>query len=136
MRGQMSTHEIGQSHSSADGAVSRRVGVLRYSAAHVLMSLVLSPVVTPFGADFPGGDPVAAGLRTRVLIAAVLAVGARRKILVWAVALVTPALIAKWLNHVRPDLVPPEVFLVTGLLFIAFVVLQLLHFILRAVQVN
>ena len=37
-----------------------------------------------------------------------------------AVILVLPVLLGKWANHFRPDLVPPALFLVAGLLFAPF----------------
>ena len=46
--------------------------------------------------------------------------------------LAIPAIAGRWINHFRPDLVPPAVFLVAGLVLIAFVVAHLLRFILRA----
>jgi hypothetical protein len=52
------------------------------------------------------------------------------------VVLVIPAIAGRWINHFRPDLVPASVFLVSGLLLMAFVVLELLRFILRAPLVN
>lgn len=47
-----------------------------------------------------------------------------------------PALIGKWVNHWHPNLMPAWCFLVPGLLFVIFVVGQLLHSILRAQHVN
>src|SRR4029450_13130290 len=42
------------------------------------------------------------------------------------------AITARWINHFRPDLVHPSVFLVCALVLLAFVIGHLLHFILRA----
>jgi hypothetical protein len=50
--------------------------------------------------------------------------------------LAIPAIAGRWISHFRPDLVPPPVFLVAGLALIAFVVANLLRFILRAPSVN
>ena len=50
--------------------------------------------------------------------------------------LAIPAIAGRWINHFRPDLVPPAVFLVAGLVLIAFVVANLLRFVLRAPSVN
>ena len=74
---------------------------------------------------------------TLVLLSAVFAVaGRRRRPLVLATVLVTPALAGKWINHYRPDVLPREVFFLTGLLFVVFVVVHLLRFVLRAPRVN
>ena len=43
-----------------------------------------------------------------------------------------PAITARWINHFRPDLVHPPVFLVCALVLLAFVIGHLLHFILQA----
>src|SRR6266550_516741 len=53
-----------------------------------------------------------------------------------ALVLAIPAIVGRWINHFRPDLVPPPVFLIAGLALIAFVVANLLRFVLRAPSVN
>jgi hypothetical protein len=75
-------------------------------------------------------------LLSLVLISAVLAVASRCRTLVVAVLLMVPAIAGRWINHFRPDLVPPPIFLVAGLLLVAFVVVNLLGFVLRAPSVN
>src|SRR5207249_7845415 len=57
-------------------------------------------------------------------------------VLVIALVLAIPAVAGRWINHFRPDLVPPAVFLTAALVLIAFVVAHLLRFILRAPSVN
>ena len=47
-----------------------------------------------------------------------------------------PSVIFRWIHHVSPDLVPPSVFLGFGLIFIGFVVANILYFILRAPRVD
>ena len=66
------------------------------------------------------------------LSAAVLAVAERKRVLVIAIVLAIPAIVGRWINHFRPALVPPRVFLVAGLVLMAFVIASLLRFILRA----
>jgi hypothetical protein len=111
-------------------------GVLHSSMAHLLVVLVLMVIAAPFIEQIPGGDLIEAGLITLVFLAAVLAVGGRGKALVWAIVLVIPALVGKWANHLRPDLMPREIFMGGGLLFVLYVVVSLLGFILRAPRVN
>jgi hypothetical protein len=117
-------------------AAPRRIGLHRFSAAEFLIAVVLLFVVSPFVELIPGGNLIETVLITLVLVMGVLAVGRRRRTLVVAVILALPAFIGKWVNHFRPDLVPTEVFLVTGLLFAIFVEAHLLGFILRAPRVN
>jgi hypothetical protein len=73
---------------------------------------------------------------TVVLVSAVLAVGGRRRTLVAAVLLVTPALVGTWVDHLRPDLLRKEVVLVPAMVFVLFVIVQFLGFIRRAARVN
>ena len=122
--------------SEPQSAAPRRIGLHRFSAAEFLIAVVLLFVVSPFVELIPGGNLIETVLITLVLVMGVLAVGRRRRTLVVAVILALPAFIGKWVNHFRPDLIPTEVFLVTGLLFVIFVVAHLLGFILRAPRVN
>ena len=121
---------------TSDLGLRLRPGFQRFSAVELLVAIVLLFVATPFVEDLPGGDLVETILMSLVLVSAVLAIGGRRRLLVWAVVLVAPAVIGKWLNHLRPELVPRPVFMVAALLFIVFVVVQLLRFVLRAPRVN
>ena len=113
-----------------------RVGLGRLSVVEFLIVLVLLMVAAPFLGMFPHGRLVEAVLMTLLMGSAVLAVGQSRRVLVWAVILVQPVLLGKWLNHFSPDLIPPVVFLVSALLFMVFVVAQFLRFIFRARRVN
>jgi len=113
-----------------------RIGLRRYSTAEFLVALVLFFVAIPFLEKLRYGDAFEGVLITLVLTSAVLAVGRRRSTLIWAAVLVLPAVAGKWANHYRPDLVPPEVFSAAGLVFVGFVVLQLLRFIFKARRVN
>ena len=62
--------------------------------------------------------------------------GDRKGVFYIALVLAIPAIAGRWINHFRPDLVPPPVFLVAGLVLVAFVVANLLRFVLRAPSVN
>jgi hypothetical protein len=59
-----------------------------------------------------------------------------RRLLVVGTALVLPALVGKWMNHWRPDLVPVWMSLVPALLFVLLLFGQILRYILRATRVN
>src|SRR5207244_11642342 len=59
-----------------------------------------------------------------------------KRVLVIALVLAVPAVGGRWINHFGPDLVPPAVFLVGGLILIIFVVAHLLRFVLRAPSVT
>jgi len=90
----------------------------------------------PFVEEVEGGDIIVSVLLSLVLISAVIAVANRGLTLVVALLLMIPAIAGRWINHFRPDLVPPAVFLVSGLVLVAFVVVNLLRFVLRAPSVN
>lgn len=108
----------------------------RFSAAQFLVALVLLLVFSPVVESFENGDSIEALLMTLVLVSGVFAVGRNHRVLVVAVVLMLPAVIGKWVNQFFPELVPVEVFLTFALLFISYVMLQLLLFILHAPRVN
>jgi Ion channel len=117
-------------------SVLGRVRFRRFSTVGLLISLVVLFICAPFVEEFKGGDLVVTSLFSLVLLAGVLAVADRKRILVFAIVLVIPAIAGRWINHFRPDLVSPAVFLTAGLILIAFVVANLLRFVLRAPSVN
>ena len=80
---------------------------------------------SPFVDQFRGGTLVEAVLMTLVLLSAVLAVGGRLRTLIWAVVLVMPALVTRWVNYWRSDPPSSEAFYGTGVLFIGFVLFHL-----------
>ncbi len=114
-----------------------RSGLFRFSVARFLGALVLLVVTSPFLQQFTNGRLVEVALVTLVLCMGVLAVGARRRTLVWAIVLVLPAVLGRWINHFSLHHWPPlQVVFGTQALFVGFVILQLLAFILRAPRVN
>lgn len=111
-------------------------GGSRYSAVKLLVALGLLFVSAPFVQGLPHGDLIESLLLTLVMISAVMTVAGRRRTLIIALVLVTPALTGKWINHFRPDLLPPTVFIFSAILFYGFVVAHLLRFIVRAPRVD
>ncbi len=116
--------------------ITRRIGVWRFSAVELLCSLVLFIVMIPFVEDIPNGAFLEPSLLTLVLGAGLMAVGGRRRVLMVGLFLLLPSVIFRWIHHVSPDLVSPAVFLGFGLVFIGFVVANILSFILRAGRVD
>lgn len=53
-----------------------------------------------------------------------------------AVLLVLPAILFKWVHHLCPSLVPPAVYLCCNMLFITFILANMLRFIMKAPRVN
>jgi hypothetical protein len=116
--------------------VMRRLGVDRFSTVQLLVALVVLFTCAPFVEEMRGGHLILSILFSMVLLAAVFAVAKRKRVLIVAVILAVPAIVGRWINHFRPDLVHPVVFLVSALVLLAFVIAHMLRFILRAPVVN
>ncbi len=116
--------------------VPRRLKFHRFSTVELLVALALLFFFFPFVEEVKGGDIIISILLSLVLLSAVLAVADRKGVFGIALMLAIPAIVGRWISHFRPDLVPPPVFLVAGLALIAFVVANLLLFVLRAPSVN
>jgi len=108
----------------------------RFSAVQLLIALGLFFSFAPFVEEIKGGDLIIAILLSLVLLSAVVAVAARKRIFFIAIVLVTPAIVGRWINYLWPHMVPPALFLSAGLILIAFVVANLLRFVLLAPSVN
>ena len=112
------------------------MGLFRLSAVELLIALGLLFVTAPLVEDLPNGDLIELIPLSVVMIFAVLAVGGRRRNLIIALVLVVPALTARWLDYLFPDLVSPASFAAFGVVFFGYVVAQLIGFILRAPRVD
>jgi len=114
----------------------RRLRMRRFSAVELLIALALLFFFFPFVEEVKGGDLIVSLLLSLVLLAAVLAVSDRKGVLLIALVLAIPAIAGRWINHFRPDVVRPAVFLTAALVLTAFVVVNLLRFVWRAPSVN
>lgn len=108
----------------------------RFSAIELLIALAALFVSFPFIDSLKASALFESILLTIVLVSAVFASEARGSVLIIAGILSLPPLAGRWLNHYRPDLIPPEVFLIGGIVFVIFVIGNLLVFVLRARAVN
>jgi hypothetical protein len=108
----------------------------RYSAAQFLIALILLLCVSPVLEESATGEIVEGILLTIVLIAAIPAVGGRRRTAVIAGLLALPAIIGKWLHHFHPDVFRHEWFLAAAIIFAIFVVGHHLGFVLRSSKVD
>src|SRR5262245_59865836 len=116
--------------------VMRRLGLGRFSTVQLLIVLAALLIAAPFVEELEGGHLILSTLFSLVLLAAVFAVASRKRSLTIALVLAIPAITARWVNQLRPDLVHPAVFLVCALVLLAFVIGHLLYFLLRAPVVN
>src|SRR5437667_9722429 len=101
----------------------------------LLIALALLFFFVPFVEEIKCGDLIVSGLLSLVLLAGVLAVASRGRTLTVALLLAIPAVAGRWINHFQPHLVPPAIFLVAGIGLVAFVVVNLLRFVLRIASV-
>src|SRR5581483_5746543 len=108
----------------------------RFSTVQLLIALALLLLFFPFVEEMEGGNFIVSILFSLVLLSAVLAVAEHKRVLIVAIVLAIPAIGGWWINHLRPELVPPFVFLTSGLILIGFVVANLLRFVLRSPSVN
>lgn len=106
------------------------------SGARVLGALVLVYAASPFFERTSTGEYIESAMITVLFCAAVLAVSARRRTLIVAMVLAVPAVVAKWANHARPDLVPAFAFLVPGILCLLYVLLHFMRYIMQARRVT
>ena len=113
-----------------------RLRFRRFSTVQLLIALGLFFSCAPFVEEIKGGELIVSILFSLVLLAGVVAVADRKRILVIAIVLAIPGIAGRWINLLRPDLVPPRVFLVAGLVLVAFVIANLLRFIFRAPSVT
>src|SRR5262245_4427497 len=103
-------------------------GVRRLSVTHFLVAVALLLVVVPFVDELPNGDLIEAMLFTLVLGSAVMAVGGRRRTLIIAAALVMPALLGKWIDHLVPGLIPKPIPIAAAIVFVAYIIAHLVRF--------
>jgi len=129
-------HKPNEESASPRHAHTRRFGVFRFSGVELLIVFGLLFVTAPLVEDLPNGDLIELIPLTLVMIFAVLAVGGKRRTLITAVVLLTPALSARWVNYLRPDLLSPAIASGFGVAFFAYVAAQLIRFILRTPRVD
>ena len=117
------------------GSQKRPKPVLRFSLGSFLGVLILNILISPFVDRLQSGALIETMLITLVLLFAVLSIAGGQRALL-GVLLVSPAAVGEWLNFWRPEM---SIYLLTrgaGLLFIGFVVIQLLRFIVYAPRVD
>src|SRR5271166_1278892 len=114
---------------------SRPKPVFRFSVSYFLGALVLNIFISPIVDRLRSGALIETMLITLLLLCAVLSIAGGRRALV-GVVLATPAAIGEWFNYWRPELLIYVVTRGVGLLFIGFVVVQLLRFIVYAPRVD
>jgi hypothetical protein len=108
----------------------------RYGGPAFLGVLVLALITAPFVAEVEGGEVVEPVGLTVMLVAAVGAVGDRRRPVVVAGLLAVPVLVGRWAHHARPDRVPAAVYLAGAVVFAGYVVAHHVRFVMRTRRVD
>ncbi|MBV8226810.1 MAG: hypothetical protein JO232_16650, partial [Verrucomicrobia bacterium] len=115
---------------------SERPKLFRFSLGYFLGALILNILITPFVDPLKGGDVIEVMLTSLVLLVAVFSIAGGWKALL-GIVLAAPAVSGEWLNYWWPDqMLIYSVTRVSGLLFIAFVLAELLRFIIYAPRVD
>jgi voltage-gated potassium channel len=134
---QQSAHpESGNGRGGLIVSLLSRMYVRRFSAFELLVVLVLWIISASFLWRIKYGNLIEAALTTLVMMSAVLAVSKRRRTLVAATVVMAPAIVCKWVNHIRPDVMPPEAHMLGAIVFMVFLVAHFLRFILRSPRVT
>src|SRR5262245_59097408 len=76
----------------------------RLSVAHLLVAIVAMFVVAAFAYRILLGRLIESVVFTAMILAAVNAIGGRRRTLIIASLLMSPALLTRWIDHVSPGL--------------------------------
>ena len=116
-----------------DGGPSNRPRrwYVRYGGVTFLGVLVLTLLTSPFAVELDGGQTVEPVLVTVVLVAAVGAVGARRRPIAVAAGLAVPVVVGRWAHHAWPDRFPAAAYLAAAVVFALYVIGHHVRFILR-----
>jgi len=104
----------------------------RFSTIELLLAITAMFVVFPFVEHLRSAALIESILLTIVLISAVLAVAGEKRVLMVALIVALPTLLARWVHHFQPDLLPPEIFLVGGIALVVLVIASLLRFVMTA----
>jgi voltage-gated potassium channel len=112
------------------------ISLRRFSSIELLPVLIALFITLPFVETIRAGTMIESILISLVLISAIFAIAANKWVLAIAILLAFPALLGRWIHQFRPDLMPPEVFLIGGILFVLFVIINLLRFALAAKSVS
>jgi hypothetical protein len=124
-----------EAHARLKETQKRPKPVFRFSVGYFLGVLILNILISPFMERLRNGPLIETLLMTLVLLFAVLSIAGGRRALV-GVVLVAPAVLGEWLIFWRPETLIYAVTRGAGLLFIGFVVIQLLRFIVYAPRVD
>lgn len=108
----------------------------RFSAVNVLIAIAGFFVTQPFIEPLRSGPLIESILFTAILISGIMAVSDQWRNVWISLVLALPTLAGRWIHHYRPDVMPPELFLIGGIFFVVFVIFRLLRSVLTASSVT
>src|SRR5436309_15286639 len=94
----------------------RRLKFRRFSTVQLLIALALFFIWAPFVEEIEGGELIVSGLFSLVLVAGVLAVADRKRVLVIALVIDIPEISVRCIDHYSHVLFLTSYFLIDGLL--------------------
>lgn len=112
------------------------LGIGKFSVTQFLIALGMLIFATPFIDSPPYGQAIEAVVMTVVLLTGALAVGGHRHMLALALNLGVMAVIAKWMQHFQPEIVPGFVVPTISMVFMGLLIYELTRFILRAPTID
>src|SRR5690242_11073211 len=92
-------------------------GFRHISVGMFLAMLLLFVIATPFQQGLGYGDLITSALLALIMASGVVMIGASRSTLTLATILAVATILAKWVNHFRPELLPASIYLFGGVLF-------------------
>ncbi len=108
----------------------------KFSAVELVVALLLLFFAAPFVDEFKHGELIISCLIVLVLVASVLAIGGQRRTLAAASVLALLVITSRTISYFRPDLLSRVPTCICALSFCAFVVMNLIRFVLRAPRVD
>jgi len=108
----------------------------RKPVSRFLGGMILMLVASPFLDQYEYGLEVDTVLITTVLFLGMLAVSRSRQTFLVGLAFMVPAIIARWVYHLKPHCLPAPLQNITALLFMCYIEWQLLRFIFSARHVD
>src|SRR5262245_48894451 len=111
-------------------------GVVQHATAYLLAAIVLFIVASPFVDRYRAATVFDEIVATLMLSCAIVAVGGRRRTLIVAIVLATPAIAGQWLHQLSPRIFPWEIVLSASLLVVAYIIYCLFRFIFTAPRVD
>jgi voltage-gated potassium channel Kch len=108
----------------------------RYSGIELLIAIVALFVFYPFIENLRSAGLIESILLTIVLISAIVTISAEKSVLVIAIILAVPTLVGRWINYGHPHSLSAEIYLISAIVFVVFIIANLMRYILTAPEIT